>query len=636
MTALKNTKNMATSALEPIKTERLLLFSGILLVLTFISFYPSLKNNFINWDDNAHVFENQILTKSFPEAAKYFFGQHTVIGNYIPLTMMVYFIEHHFAGLNPKVFHAVSLFFHLLNVLLVFWFTILLSQKKLNVAFIVALFFGIHPMHVESVAWISAMKDLLYSFFFLLGLIFYYKYLLRLDSQTINQKNEEVRQTTISNNKFFLIPISVLVFFLLSLLSKPAAIVFPLILLTVDYYAGRALDKRIWIEKIPYFLLSIVFGIIAYRAQAADRLLHDDYSMFHKIIFASHSFLQYITKFFIPTNFSIFYPYPLIENGGLTLDYFVAPLMVFFVVLLILKTLKTTQIFFFGFLFFTIHLILVLQIISIGDAIFAERYTYLSYLGPLFVVANGYQKILDWLSNRSKLVQFLPIALASTIAICCVYISHQRCKIWKNDDSIATDLLKKHPNDRLALNNKGFILMEQGRHNEAIELFRKAVTIRPDYVMARVNLTNAYLALNDFDAAVANLDSALVYAPNDFNLLNNKALFLFQQKKYSEATVFYKRSLAEKKDAINVYINLAECYYTLQEYDNVIATIDKGLSYEPNNYILLNSRGYMYFLDENYTEAINFYNASLRANPNYEIASANLKNCYQAMKQKSR
>ena len=150
---------------------------GVIVLVTYITFYPALKNNFTNWDDHLYVVQNPSLAKPIPEGAIYFFHQNYFAFNYHPLTMIVYSLEYHIAKLNPHFYHSVNIFIHLVNVILVFFFIWLLSGKKTEVAAIVSLLFGIHPMHVESVAWISELKDVLYTFFFLGGLIIYYKYI---------------------------------------------------------------------------------------------------------------------------------------------------------------------------------------------------------------------------------------------------------------------------------------------------------------------------------------------------------------------------------------------------------------------------------------------------------------------------
>lgn len=177
----KQEKKASKSAVPDTKqiTNKILLFwlAGILL-LTYIAFYPSLKNGFTNWDDNVYIGENALIKSlSGDNIKKMFNTENAVSNNYHPVTILSLAIDYKLSGYDPKTYHVTNLLFHLLNTALVFWFIFLLSGNKIVVASIVALFFGIHPMHVESVAWISERKDVLYTFFFMAALICYYKYI---------------------------------------------------------------------------------------------------------------------------------------------------------------------------------------------------------------------------------------------------------------------------------------------------------------------------------------------------------------------------------------------------------------------------------------------------------------------------
>jgi protein O-mannosyl-transferase len=633
----KRAVNIKTDAVKPAKNSpgnwSLYLLAGAIAVITFISFSPALKNSFTNWDDNAYVFENPNLGKPLSEAIVYFFEPHYFIGNYIPLTMITYALEFHAADLDPQLFHTVNVLIHLLNVLLVFWFIYLLSGKKLLVAAFVALFFGIHPMHVESVAWIAELKDMLYSFFFLAGLITYFKYIEEKFSIANTKPGE---QDSLHKQSPVRLYVFTLIFFICSLLSKPAAMVFPLVLLLLDFYTRRKPGKVAWIEKVPFFVLSLVFGIIAIKAQKADGLIHDYYPFSQRLFFAAHTLLNYLVKLFLPVNLSIFYPYPTLVDGHLPVVFYVAPVILVALCYGIYRTLKFTRLVAFGFLFFFINLILVLQLLSIGDAIMADRYSYIPYIGLFFMMAMGFDHLYNTTGQKLKIWRQAVIAVVIVFAVTCSYLTYARCQVWESDDTIATDLLNKFPDDRLALNNKGFILLNQKRYSEAIELFTKAIQIKPDYLMAYINLINTYMSQRDYDNALKTTTAALQFAPKNFNLLNTKGYILFTEHQYTDAVKFYSEAIAVNGNNIYTYINLAQCYYQLQDYENSIKIIDQGLAHDPSNYMLLNNKGYNLFVMHKYTEAVECYKASLQNKPDYTTASVNLADCYKAMADSSR
>src|ERR1043165_1538299 len=212
----------------------------IIVLISFIAFLPVFHNGFVNLDDDKYIRDNPMLAVF---NLKEIFSRY-VEGNYHPLTMLTYSIEYQLFGLNAQGYHAVNLLLHLLNVILVFYAILYLSNKT-EIALVASLLFGIHPLHVESVAWASELKDLLYTFFFLASYICYLRYIKE------------------PKSKFYFY---CLLLFLLSLLSKAMAVSLPLILLLTDYFKGRKLNVKTWLEKIPFFALSILFGIIAILA----------------------------------------------------------------------------------------------------------------------------------------------------------------------------------------------------------------------------------------------------------------------------------------------------------------------------------------------------------------------------------
>ncbi len=580
------------------------------LAITFLSFFPALRNGFTNWDDNGYVFENAHLGRPLGEAVAYFFGPHYFIGNYIPLTMSLYSFVFHLAGLDAQSYHTLSLFLHLVNVSLVFWFIYLLSGKKREVAFFVALFFGIHPMHVESVAWIAELKDVLYTAFFFSGLIVYWNYLAK------------QRSPVKEHIGYYL---AVLAFFILSLLSKPAAIIFPVVLLLIDYYAGRKSTTRLWIEKLPFFLLSVLFGFIAVRAQQADRLLHDYYPLSQRFFFAAHSLLVYFIKFLAPVGLALFHPYPRVTDGHLPVAYYAAPVVVLLLFYLVFKTVERTRLIAFGVLFFVVNLLLVLQLVSVGDAIVAERYTYVPYIGLLFVAGMLLYDVYD--SNRKNII----IAMIAILATVCSYQTYSRCLVWENDITLADDLVEKYPDDRLALNNKGFIQKELHNYPEAISLLTKAIQIKPDYAMAYMNLVNCYIDLNDLNSAMRAADDAIAHVPDDYNVQNKKGFILFRMKRYSEAIPFFRKGKVLKADNPDSYIFIAECYAAMQDTKAQMDVLNEGLKVIPDECMLLNNKGYALFQLRRYDEAIEYFKAALKIKPDFQQASANLSECYKVM-----
>ena len=222
---------------------RITLCLCLILLIVFGAFLPSLKNGFVNWDDDCYVLNSSSISSSISASnLKSIFTSFSV-GHYQPLTILSYAFDYQLFKLNPYYYHLTNLILHLLNSLLVFYLIYLLSGN-IGVSFITAILFGIHPLHVESVAWISERKDVLYSFFFLLSCIIYLYYL-----------------TKERNSKYYLLS---LFLFLCSLLSKSMAVTLPLLLLLMDYYLKRKPNKELLLDKIPYFFLTAISCIIVF------------------------------------------------------------------------------------------------------------------------------------------------------------------------------------------------------------------------------------------------------------------------------------------------------------------------------------------------------------------------------------
>src|SRR5438552_3830028 len=339
----------------------------LMIVLTGLCLCPMLKNEFTNWDDEYYVVNNALLRG--PDWAGIF--TQPVVSNYHPITVISLAINYGISGLEPWSYLLFNLLFHLVNTALVFYFIYSISDKKVWVAFATAFVFGIHPLHVESVALISERKDVLYTLFFLLSLIAYWKYLV--------------------SHKFTWY---LLCFFLFgfSLLSKPAAIILPLVLFLLDYWKKRKYSHKLIFEKIPFVVLSVLIAVITFRFQSTTAMATlDIYPLAVRLLFACYVVMIYFFRFFIPYPLSAFHPFP--PPGDLGWPVYIAPLFIVGLLFFIWRYRKE-KVVVFSFGFFLINLLLVLQIVSIGYTIVSERYTYVPYIGLAFLLASLVEKYL--------------------------------------------------------------------------------------------------------------------------------------------------------------------------------------------------------------------------------------------------
>jgi len=394
----KGQKKLAASS----KVGKYYIFLVLLLAFTVHS--PTLNNGFVNnWDDDGYILNNSSIQTLSKENTKSIFSSFHM-GNYHPLTTLTYALEYHFFGLNARYYHFNNLVLHLLNVFFVFVLVGLLFGRN-NMALIAALLFAIHPMHVESVGWISERKDVLYALFFLLSLIMYLKY----------SENNQI--------KFYALSI---LFFLFSLLSKSAAVSLPMVLVACLFFreSGNGFALKKYVLLFPFFALSLLFGIIALKSQGAStQYLTPDYTIIQRLFTGHFALLFYMYKFVLPFNLSAFYPHPTLTNGVLPTLYYLSPIIVWGIFAgLYFFLIRHKKVFVFGLLFFLFAIILVIQFIPVGGAITADRYTYVPYIGLYVWVAFLFHKYV--LEKKTCFIH----GGTSRIIACACFFSANICK----------------------------------------------------------------------------------------------------------------------------------------------------------------------------------------------------------------
>jgi len=535
---------------------------GVILIITYIAYSPVLNNNFTNWDEKSYVIDNPHLHQPVWDGVKYFFGMNFFVANYHPLTMIVYMMEYHIAKLNPEFYHIVNLLIHFLNVILVFVFIYLLSGKKTEVAVVVAVFFAIHPMHVESVAWIAELKDVLYTSFFLGGLITYYFYL------------EGRRRSMYYFITMFL--------FILSLLSKTSAVIFPLILILLDYYIKKKINGRALLEKIPFIIVSIVFGIINLKAQETSITRVESHSIFQGFFLASYTMINYIIKLLIPTNLSSYNPLPDMDAPSLPMVYYLAPIAALATIIIVYKTIKWTRIVIFGFLFYILNIALVLQFIPVGGAIVADRYSYIPYIGLLFIIGMGF----SWIyRSKNKISSYKPIVIIALLilSITASFLTNARCKVWENSDTLWSDVINKYPDCWQAY---------LGRAEYFMNTMKYKIPTHDDDIDKAFNDLNTAISFNKGSDAHAFLDRGLIYA---------------MKGKPDSAIADYSKVLALGYNEYNIYMALGTTYSGIHQYDSAFKYFDIVGKLHGDDAQLLQNRGFTYLMVGKYKQSVEDY-----------------------------
>jgi protein O-mannosyl-transferase len=521
--------------------------------LTFLVFVNGFKNDFTAWDDIDYLLNNPLLQNLSLNGLVNIFSTFAN-ANYHPLTTLTNAIETQLFGTKQNVFFAGNLFLHLLNTYLVFRFISLIS-KQFSVSVITALFFGIHPMHVESVTWLSERKDVLYTFFMLASLIFYIKH-----KQTNHIKNL----------------IYCFLLFFASLLSKSAAVILPLVLLLIDTYLYPTLPyfsqnfkfKNI-AEKIPFFVVSFTFGIIAIKAQASGKAIDSlTFSYLDRFFLISYSLVFYLFKAILPFKLSALHPYP--EQLGFW--HYLSPfiLLLFAFLIFRLKILQKEVIF--GVLFFIINLLLVLQFIPIGQAMVAERYTYVPYIGLFFILGHLYHLF----TTQKSDYQYYILGLIGILTLYFSIMSWNRNAIWKNQDTLFADVVLKYPRASTGYINLGNDKQDKGDFRGAIQEYDKALTINSNLGLALYNRGTAKYALSDWKGAMQDYQKALGINPKNYDIWSNLAGTKFQLKDYQGAIASYSEVIRLRSDFKDAYRNRGMCYLQLGQMDKACTDWQKA------------------------------------------------------------
>ena len=372
-----------------------------------------------------------IFTKDFEKSS-----------NYHPFCMLALAVNYYFAQLNPTTYFLTNLLIHITNVILVFFLFLQLCRRLkladnagLFIAGIGALWFGIHPMHVESVAWIAERKDVLYGLFYLSGLLAYLRY------------------SASQQTKWYWITY---LLFIASCLSKPMAVVFPASLVCLDFLFGCELNKKLVLDKVLFFLTALFFGILAFYWQSKSGAVADFgvLTLAERVMYAAYGFIMYVAKFFNPTFLSTFYPYPFRminmdkpdEPGSLHQIFYVAPFIAIALITIPLYiTYKWNKTYFriagFGIGFLLVNLVFVLQFISVGAALMADRYSYIAYIGLIFMVVYFIREVIDKVPAYKNAV----IVAVIVFSVALSYLCYHRTFVWHDAKALLTDAVEKYP-----------------------------------------------------------------------------------------------------------------------------------------------------------------------------------------------
>ncbi|MCH8329858.1 MAG: tetratricopeptide repeat protein [Bacteroidetes bacterium] len=578
----------------------------ILLLISVITLAPTLLNGFV-WDDEGLIINNPLLRDLSFDGIKDIFT-HKLNMHYKPIVYITWAIEYSLVELDPILYHLDNLVLHLLNVWLVYLLFLKLD-RPIWMAFIIALLFAIHPMHVESVAWATQRKDVLYAFFFLLSLLLYEKY----------KENDE--------KKWFILA---WVLFVLSLLSKIMAISLPFVLILMDHLKGRKFSRTLLVEKV-IFLVPVILPLFILRGlkNLGETLGNPfekiglDYSFIELINLWCYELIFYVQKLLIPLWLSALYPHPI---PPLPAYYFIYTALMVAIIGGLFYLGRSSKEWTFGPLFFLITLFPALQVIIPVSPVLltADRFTYIPSLGLFFMITLLIQRI-----PEKNIIRFRPIGIILVLFL--AGASFSRSFIWKDDLTLWSDVVTKQ-DSHLAHNNLATEYFKINRLKKALEHYNKALSINPNYQQAWYNMGVIHSNTGDYDKAVEDFSRSIELDSVDPDAYNNRGRLYILQKKADEAIKDLDRAIELNPGSALYYVNRCEAFQLKNNMEAAFRDAGTALQIEPNHLQALKHAGFIASMTGQYNVAIPFLEKAVKINPYFAEAYFDLGSIYHQLK----
>lgn len=569
--SLQASKAFATPVSVKVNHVLTLIQVGLAIMVAILIVYWQVgSHEFINYDDNQYIYENPHVTQGItgPNIAWSFTSVEAA--NWHPITWLSHMADVQLYGMNPRGHHFTNVFIHTAATVLLLLLLFRLSGSLWQSAFVAALF-ALHPMHVESVAWVAERKDVLSAFFWFLTLILYAAY--------------------VAKRKLSLYLLT-LFSFVLGLMAKPMLVTLPVVMLLLDYWplkreflkehqTGQSLDRLsplmiLLKEKIPFFVCTLLSAAITLYAQ------HDGGAMAHGLPFglrvenAATAYVTYLVKVFWPHDLAVLYPLP---------DAF--PLWQVIGSVLILLLVSTVAIWArrrhpyltVGWFWFLITLVPVIGLVQVGSQSMADRYTYIPYIGLFIMAAWGVPVLAKNLPYRRNLLALL----AGSAVMASAIVTWYQLGYWQNSVTLFRHAIQVTPNNYIAHLNLGGAIDTKGDLHEAIKEFREAIPLKPKDPLGHFNLGIALKKAGDVDAAIKEFRESLAIKPNDFEAHASLGESLYKKGELDAAINEYWAALAINPKSFEVHTNLAVCLAGKGDLNTAIKEFRKALAINPDS-----------------------------------------------------
>ena len=592
----------------------ILLVSLCLIVVIIVPYLQVINFDFVDFDDGLYITENIHVQKGLTIEGLIWAFTTFHSANWHPVTWLSHMLDYELYGLDPMGHHWTNIQLHMANTLLLFLILQMMTGAIWQSAFVAALF-ALHPLHVESVAWVSERKDLLSTFLGLLSIAAYYHYV-----KTFGLKNY----------------LMVIIFLSLGLMAKPMLVTFPFVLLLLDFWPlkrfqfknDRMLQSdrvtffgfqgffRLFLEKVPFFIPVIFSCILTFFAQKSGGALVplESLSLKTRIANALISYVSYVFKAIWPGNLAVYYPYtadtfPVWQICGAAL----LIVSVFCGAICLLKQYRYVAV---GLFWYFGTLIPVIGLVQVSDQAMADRYTYIPLTGLFIIVAWGVSDLLVKWHYRKIFLGISAVIILSALTVC----TFSQASHWRNTITLFENAVKVTENNYKALNNLGAALVDKGKYDEALLYFAEALRINPQKTDARNNLANILFLQGKPDEAVFHYNEILKCNPQEIDTLNNLANVLSAQGKRDEAVLHYKEAIKINPDYADAHYNLANALFAQGKRDEAVLYYKEAIKINPDYVKAHYHLGNILINQKKMKEAMFHFAETIRISPDYAEA----------------
>jgi protein O-mannosyl-transferase len=571
---------------------------GLLLALiTLLAYLPAVRNGFVVYDDNTYVTENRTVQGGLTWAGIQWAFTTGYGSNWHPLTWLSHMLDCGLFGLNPGAHHSVNVLLHTVNAVLLLWLLFRLTAALWPAAFVAALF-AWHPLHVESVAWISERKDVLSTFFALLSLLAYARY--------AQKRSRADTPVPVLDSRLWTLDYALaLLFFALGLMAKPMLVTLPFVMLLLDYWPLRSIPDfefripnlaSLTLEKWPFFLLVVISCVVTYLAQRHGEAVMtlQQYPLHLRMANALISYAQYLFKMIWPWSLAVFYPLP--NHLSWIRAMAAAAIAVLGVISwLTWRTRRQYPYLLVGWLWFLGMLVPVIGLVQVGSAAMADRYTYFPLVGLFIAIAFGVRD----LASRFRVPKMaVAVAAALTLATCLALTGNQ-LRYWRNSESLfahALAVTADNPNARV---DYGVALEQQGRYPEALAEYREAVRIAPDNLQAQYNLGNLLDKMGRPEEARRELVKSVQLDPKSAASRDALGAVLVELGRFPEALGEFTEALRCDPNHAGAHFDLGKALLKQGRDAGAMDEFRAALRLQPDNYQILAYTAHVLAANEN-------------------------------------